>query len=99
MCGRIKTLKHNVRITLQVAYHGCKNLTHTSKTRHAKRTQMVVTGIGSRFARLLLFQTGKNRTQLNCRVKRWGLKTRTVAGKSWTGDLNLRMGLDILKIW
>jgi len=43
MCGGIKTLKHNVRITLQLAYHGCKNLTHTSKTRHLKRTQMVVT--------------------------------------------------------
>ena len=43
MCGGIKTLKHNVRTTLQLAYHGCKNLTHTSKTRHVKRTQMVVT--------------------------------------------------------
>ena len=43
MCGGIRTLKHNVRTTLQLAYHGCKNLTHTSKTRHVKRTQMVVT--------------------------------------------------------
>jgi len=43
MCGGIKTLKHNVRTTLQLAYHGCKNLTHTSKTRHVKRIQMVVT--------------------------------------------------------
>ena len=43
MCGGIKTLKHNVRTTLQLAYHCCKNLTHTSKTRHVKRTQMVVT--------------------------------------------------------
>ena len=43
MCGGIKTLKHNVRTTLQLAYHGCKYLTHTSKTRHVKRTQMVVT--------------------------------------------------------
>jgi len=42
MCGGIKTL-NNVRTTLQVSYHGCKNLTHTSKTRHVKRTQMVVT--------------------------------------------------------
>jgi len=39
----IKTLKHNVMTTLQLAYHDCKNLTHTSKTRHVKRTQMVVT--------------------------------------------------------
>ena len=43
MCGGIKTLKHNVRIMLQLAYHGYKNLTHTSKTRHVKRTQMVAT--------------------------------------------------------
>jgi len=43
ICGGIKTLKHNVRATLQLAYHGCKTLTHTSKTRHVKRTQMVVT--------------------------------------------------------
>jgi len=28
---------------LQLVHHGCKNLTHTSKTRHLKRTQMVVT--------------------------------------------------------
>jgi len=41
-CG-IKSLKHNVRITLQLAYHGCKNLTHTSKTPHVQRTQMVAT--------------------------------------------------------
>jgi len=25
-----------VRTTLQLAYHGCKNLTHTRKTRHVK---------------------------------------------------------------
>jgi len=43
MCGGIKTLKHNVKNTLQLAYHGCKNLTRTSKTRHVKRIQMVVT--------------------------------------------------------
>jgi len=43
MCGGIKTLKHNARTTLQLAYHGCKNLTHTRKTRHVKRNQMVVT--------------------------------------------------------
>jgi len=43
MCGGIKTLKHNVRTTLQLAYHGDKNLTHTSKARHVKRIQIVVT--------------------------------------------------------
>jgi len=43
MCGGIKTLKHNARTTLQLAYHRCNNLTHTSKTRHVKRNQMVVT--------------------------------------------------------
>ena len=43
MRGGIKTLKHNVRTTLQLSYHGCKYLTHTSKTPHVKRTQMVVT--------------------------------------------------------
>jgi len=43
MRGGIKTSKHNVRTTLQLAYHGCKYLTHTSKTPHVQRTQMVVT--------------------------------------------------------
>ena len=43
MCGRIKTSKHNVKTTLQLAYHRCKNLIHTSTTRHVKRTQMIVT--------------------------------------------------------
>jgi len=45
MCDGIKTLKCNVRITLQLAYHGSKNLkhTHTRITRHVKHTQMVVT--------------------------------------------------------
>jgi len=42
VCG-INNLKHNVRSTLQLAYHGCKNLTHASKIRHAKHTKMVVT--------------------------------------------------------
>ena len=41
-CGAIKTLKHNVRTTLQLADLVCKNRTRTSKTRHVKRTQMVV---------------------------------------------------------
>jgi len=62
MCGGIKTLRQNVWTTLRLAYHGCKNLTHTSKTRQVKRTQMVAT-VGTRFARLLFFQTAKNRTQ------------------------------------
>jgi len=43
MCGGIKTLKHNVKTTLQLAYHGCKNFTRTSKARQVKRTQMVAT--------------------------------------------------------
>jgi len=43
MPSGIKTLKHNVRTTLQLAYQGCKNLTHTSKIRQVKRNQMVVT--------------------------------------------------------
>jgi len=36
VCVPTKTLKHNVRTTLQLAYHGCKNFTHTSKTRQVK---------------------------------------------------------------
>jgi len=28
---------------LRLAYHGCKNLTRTSKTRQVKRTQMAAT--------------------------------------------------------
>jgi len=68
MCSGIKTLKHNVRTTLQVAYHGCKNLIHMSNTRLVKRTQMVIT---VRFTiRVYPTLTGKNRTQLNCLVKR-----------------------------
>jgi len=43
MCGGIKTLKHSVRTTLRLAYHSCKNLTHTSKTHQAKCTQTVAT--------------------------------------------------------
>jgi len=43
ICGGINTLKHNMSTTLQLAYHGCKNLTHTSKACNVKRTQMVVT--------------------------------------------------------
>jgi len=43
MCGGMKTSKHNVRTTFQLAYQGCKNLTHTNKTHHVKCTQMVLT--------------------------------------------------------
>ena len=43
MRSGIKTLKRNVRNTLKLAYHDCKNLIHRSKTRQVKRTQMVVT--------------------------------------------------------
>ena len=32
---RLKTLKHNVRTTLQLAHHGCKNLTH-KRAKHGK---------------------------------------------------------------
>jgi len=39
MCGGIKTLKHNVRATLQLAYHCCKNLTHTSKAGQVNATK------------------------------------------------------------
>jgi len=159
MRGGTKTLKHNVRTTLQLSYHGCKYLTHTSKTPHVKRTQMVVIdrfmirvtslpkwnkqGIKicdwflayytcgvqlleyryaqvwniakrrkqrqsadfskayrkpsrafncSLFACFLLFQTGKNRMQLNYCVKRCGGKIRTVARKSWIGGLKFRKG-------
>ena len=74
MSGGIKTLKHNVRTTLQLAYHGCKSLTHTSKTAHVQRTQMAVTvrftirvtslhrcnkqGINHRFLSLAYFTCG-----------------------------------------
>jgi len=44
MCNGIKTFKHNVRTTLRLAYQGCKNLTHTRKTRQVKRTEMVAAG-------------------------------------------------------
>ena len=63
MCGGVKTLKHNLRNNLRLAYNGSKNLTHTSKTRQVKRTQIVATATGSRFASLLLCQTTKTREQ------------------------------------
>ena len=44
MCGGIKTIKHNKRIImLRLAYHGYKNLAHTSKTCQVKRTLKVAT--------------------------------------------------------
>jgi len=74
MRGGKKTLKHNVRTTLQLAHHGCKNLTHTSKTRHEKRTQMVV---AVRFT-IRVFLTFSDRYESNAtklsREKMWSLK-------------------------
>ena len=43
MYGSTKTLKHNVRNTLWLAYHNCKNLTHTSKTCQVNCTYIVAT--------------------------------------------------------
>ena len=43
MCGGKMTLKHKAWTTLRLAYNGCENLTHTSKTRQVKYTQMVAT--------------------------------------------------------
>jgi len=68
MYGGINTLKHNVGTTLRLAYHGCKSLTHTSKTRHVKSSQLAEL-LGSPFACFLLFQNAKNRTQRNRRAK------------------------------
>ena len=64
MCGGIKinTPKHNMRTTMRLAYHGCKTLTHTSRTRQGKRTPMVATPRLT-LACLLLIQTPKNLTQ------------------------------------
>jgi len=90
---------HNVGTTLRLAYHGCENLTHTSKTRFVKRTQLVEM-LGSRFACLLLFQTAKNWTQRNRRAKWREVQIRTVARKYSTGRYYICAGrLDILKIW
>ena len=160
MRGDIQTLKHNVRTTFQLAYHGCNNLTHMSKTPHVKRTQMVVTvrftirvvslprwneqrikicdwflacctcgvklleyryaqvwniakrrkqsPIGwffwslyrkpsrafscSLFACFLLFQSGKNLMQLNCRVKRYGVKNQNRRQKVLNRGLKFSQG-------
>ena len=93
MCGG-KEFKAQREDHAATAYHGCKNLTHTSKIRHVKRIQMVVTvTVGSRFAFFLLLKAGEesNATKLS-REEIWSLKTRTVARKSWIGGLNLRKG-------
>jgi len=60
MCGGIKTLKHNLRTTFQLACHGRKNIAHTSKTRQVKWSKWLQL-LGSRSACLLLFQTPENR--------------------------------------
>ena len=89
MYGGIKTIKHNVGTTLRFAYHGCKNFTHTNKTRHVKRTQLVEL-LGSRFACFLLFQTPNQR---NRRAKWCEVQIRTVSRKSLIGGvLHLRRG-------
>jgi len=93
MCGG-KEFKAQREDHAATAYHGCKNLTHTSKIRHVKRIQMVVTvTVGSRFAFFLLLKAGEesNATKLS-REEIWSLKTRTVARKSWIGGLDLRKG-------
>ena len=41
----------------------------------------------SLFACFLLFQTGKNRMQLNCRVKRYGVKNQNRRQKVLNGGL------------
>jgi len=46
----------------------------------------------SRFACFLLFQTGKNRMQLNCRVKRCGVKNQNHRQKVLSRGLNFRKG-------
>ena len=91
-CMVAKTLKQNVRTMLHLAYHACKNLTHTSKARHVKRIQMVVTVLFT-IRVFLTFSAGEesNPTKLS-REEMWSLKTRTVARKSWIGGLNLRKG-------
>jgi len=46
----------------------------------------------SRFACFLLFQTGKNRIQLNCRVKRCGVKNQNRGQKVLSRGVNFRKG-------
>jgi len=96
---RHEDVQHKVRTTLRRVYHGCKNLTHMSKTRQVKCTPLFQLLV-SRFARLLLFHTAKNRTQRNRRAKGCEVLTRIVARTSSIGGLYIWAGeLDILKIW
>ena len=44
----------------------------------------------SRFACFILFQTGNNRKQLNCRLKRCGVKNQNRRQKVLSGGLNFR---------
>jgi len=46
----------------------------------------------SGFACFLLFQTGKNRMQLNCRVKRCGVRNQNRRQKVLSGGLNFPKG-------
>ena len=89
--GGIKSLKHKVGTTLRLAHHGCENLTHTSKTRHLKRTQLVEL-LGSRFECFLLFQTAKNRMPWNRRAKWCEAQIRTVVRKPSIGGITFSQG-------
>ena len=99
MYGGVKILKHNVGTTFWLVYPVCENLTHTSKKRHVKRTQLIEP-LGSRLVCLLLFQTEKNRTQRNRHAKWCEFQIRTVARMSSIMGYYIGAGgLDILKIW
>ena len=63
MCDDIRTLKHNVRTTLRLTYHGCKNLTRAKHVKYNAPQWLQLPGSG--FPCLLLFQTAENRTQRN----------------------------------
>ena len=72
-----------------------KSENYALKVRSWKSSQSLLKcprSLHSLFACFLFFQTGKNRMQLNCRVKRYGVKIKTVARKSWIGGLNFRKG-------
>jgi len=68
MCGGIKTLS-------TTSGPRCNSLTTAVKISHTRAKHVTWNApkglklLGSRFSCFLLFQTGKNRTQLNCRVK------------------------------
>ena len=90
--GGIKSLKHNVRTTLRLAYHGCKNITHKNKTRQVKRTHMFAT---AKFTihDFLTFSDCKesNATQL-WRDRMWGLNQNRRQKVFKKGNLHLRRG-------